>query len=396
MQNRPQAAEVRQRSGRRSRSGATRTVLPALGMVAMMFVAGIAFGHVQPARSDTSGDDTATLQAMFNNVQPGATLTLDRRVYPHGGVLTITVPNVHIEGNGATLAATDDLTSAVEIRANGVSVSNLNLTAPIGGTRYSGTEQHKLYVFHADGVRLNDITVTGSAGVGVYLDGASNFVLNRVTVRDSRADGIHMTRGSNNGQVNNPLTERTGDDGVAVVSYGPKFVGVNEPPCRNITIESPVVNGTTSGHGLTVRGGENITYRNVRVSGASGAGLFVDTEAAPYFLQSVNGATFEGGTVTAANTTPGDAMGALVAFGQSPEAVTSNATFSDLTVVNTSESAQSNIAVVTVDGGAVSNIMFRNIAIQQHSQTPVLFANAPRETYTLSGITLNGKPYNAA
>ena len=55
---------------------------PALGMVAMIaiisFVAGIAFGHVEPARSDTSGDDTATLQAMFNNVQPGATVTLDR------------------------------------------------------------------------------------------------------------------------------------------------------------------------------------------------------------------------------------------------------------------------------------------------------------------------------
>jgi Right handed beta helix region len=364
---------------------------PALGMVAMIsLVAGIAFGYVQPARSDPPGDDTATLQAIFNNVQPGATLTLDRRVYPHGGVVTITVPNVHIEGNGATLAATNDLTSAVVIRANGVSVSNLNLTAPIGGKRYSGLEQHKLYVFHADGVRLNDITVTGSAGVGVFLDGASNFVLNRVTVRDSRADGIHMTRGSNNGQVNNPLTERTGDDGVAVVSYGPDFVGVNEPPCRNITIESPVVNGTTFANGVTVRGGENIRYHNVHVSGTEGVGVFIATEAAPFFLQSVNGATVEGGTVTAAG------REALVAYGQNPDAVTSNVTFSDLTIVNTSESAPSNIAVLTANGGAVSNIVFRNIAIQQHSQRPVLFANAPRETYTLSGITLNGSPYNGA
>lgn len=362
---------------------------PALGMVALIFfVAGIAFGCVQPARSDTPGDETATLQAMFNNVQPGATLTLDRRVYPHGGVVTITVPNVHIEGNGATLAATNDLTSAVQIRANGVSVSNLNLTAPMGGPRYSSNDQHKLYV-HGDGVRLDGITITGSAAAGVFLDGASNFVLNRVTVRDSRADGIHMTRGSNNGQVNNPLTERTGDDGVAVVSYGPKFVGVNEPPCRNITIESPVVNGTTFGNGVTVRGGENIKYHNVQVSGTSNAGVFIDTEGAPFFLQSVNGATVEGGTVTATT------MAALLAYGENPEAVTSNVTFSDLTIVNTSESAPGNIAVVTADGGAVSNIVFRNIAIQQHSQKPVLFANAPRKTYTLSGITLNGSPYNA-
>lgn len=365
-----------------------------LGIVGIIsVVAAVVFGHGQAARSDLPDDATAALQAMFDNAQPGATVTLDPRVYPHGGVVTITVPNVHIEGNGATLAATNDLTSSVEIRANGVSVSNLNLTAPIGGPRYSGLEQQKLYV-HGDGVRLNDITVTGSAGAGVLLDGASNFVLNRVTVRDSRADGIHMTRGSNHGQVNNPLTERTGDDGVAVVSYGPQF-GVNDPPCRDITINSPVVNGTTFGHGVTVRGGENITYRNVQVSGTSGAGVFVDTEGAPFFLQSVNGATIEGGTVTAANNTPDAAAGALIAYGENPGAVTSNVTFSDLTVVNTSEPAQSNIAVVIANGGAVSNIVFRNIAIQQQSQKQVLYANAPRETYTLSGISLNGSPYSA-
>jgi len=88
-------------------------------------------------------------------------------------------------------------------------------------------------------------------------------------------------------------------------------------------------------------------------------------------------------------------MAALIAYGENPDAVTNNVTFSDLTIVNTSESAPGNIAVVTAHGGAVSNIVFRNIAIQQHSQKPVLFANAPRETYTLSGITLNGSPYNA-
>jgi Right handed beta helix region len=367
---------------------------PALAIVAMIaLVASIAVGYGQPARSDTADDDTAALQAMFNSVQPGATVTLDRRVYPHGGVVTITVPNVHIEGNGATLAATNDLTSSVQIRANGVSVSNLNLTAPLRGPRLSGQEQQRLYV-HGDGIRLNDITVTGSAGAGVLLDGASNFVLNRITVRDSRADGIHMTRGSNHGQVNNPVTERTGDDGIAVVSYGPKF-GVNDPPCRDITIESPVVNGTTFGHGVTVRGGENITYHNVHVSGTSGAGVFVDTEGEPFFLQSVNGATIAGGTVTAANHTPNEAPAAVFAFGESPDTVTANVTFSDLTVINTSEPALGNIGVAVENGGTVNNIVFRNIAIQQQSQKPVLFANVPRETYKLSGITLNGSPYDA-
>lgn len=400
MQSRPQNGEVHRGGWRRppreaaGTAGLSPRCKPVLSMVAVIsVVAGIAFGDGRTAGGDQSHDNTAVLQAMFDNLQPGATLTLDRRVYPHGGVVTITVPNVHIEGNGATLAATNDLTSSVQIRANGVAVSNLNLTAPIGGPRYSALEQQKLYV-HGDGVRLSDITVTGSAAAGVLIDGASNFVLNRVTVRDSRADGIHMTRGSHNGRVNNPLTERTGDDGVAVVSYGPQF-GVNDPPCRNITIESPVVNGTTFGHGVTVRGGENIAYRNVQVSGTSGAGVFISTEGAPFFLQSVNGVTVDGGTVTATNTSPGGATGAVVAYGENPGVVTENVTFSNLTILNTSEPAQSNLAVVIADGGAVNNIVFRNIAIQQQSQKPVLFANAPRETYTLSGITVNGTPYHA-
>jgi hypothetical protein len=356
-------------------------------------VVAVVLGYGQPAQSDPPDDSTAALQAMFDNLKPGATLTLDPRIYPHGGVITINVPNVHIEGNGATLEATNDLTSSVQIRANGVSVSNLNLTAPIGGPRYSANEQHKLYV-HGDGVRLNGITITGSAAAGVFLDGATNFVLDRVTVRDSRADGIHMTMGSSNGQVNNPLTERTGDDGVAVVSYGPQF-GSSAGPCSNIVINSPVVNGTTGGRGVSVVGGNNITYRNVQVSGTSGAGVYISTEGAPFFTQSVNGATVAGGTVTGANNTPGNAMGALAIYGENPGMVTSNVTVSDLTIVNTPESAQRIIAVAVNNGGAVSNIALRNIAIEQQSQLPVLFTNVPRETYTLSGITLNGSPYNA-
>jgi hypothetical protein len=367
---------------------------PASGMVATIsVVAAVVFGYGQPARSDPSDDSTAALQAMFDNLKPGATLTLDRRVYPHGAVVTVNAPGVKIDGNGATLQATNDVTSSLQIRADGVSLSNLNLTAPIGGHRYSSPEQDKIYV-RGNGVTLNNITISGSAATGVFLDGASNFTLNHVTVRDSRADGIHMTRGSNNGQVNSPLTERTGDDGVAVVSYGPQF-GDNSPPCRNITIESPVVNGTTWGRGVSVVGGDNITYRNVQVSGTSGAGVYISTEGAPFFTQSVNGATVAGGTVTGANNTPGVVMGALAIYGENPGMVTSNVTVSNLTIVNTPESAQRNIAVWVNNGGAVSNIALRNIAVQQQSQLPVLFANAPRETYSLSGITLNGSPYNA-
>jgi Right handed beta helix region len=346
------------------------------------------------ARGDPPGDATTSLQAMFDGLKPGATLELDRKTYQHSGVVTITVPNVHIEGNGATLEATNDPTSSVQIRADGVSVSNLNLTAPIGGPRYSANEQHKLYV-HGDGVRLNGITITGSAAAGVFLDGANNFVLDRVTVRDSRADGIHMTMGSSNGQINNPLTERTGDDGIAVASYSPEF-GSSAGPCSNIVINSPVVNGTTYGQGITVRGGNNITYNNIRVSDTSGAGVFVSTEGAPIFTQSTNNVVVAGGSVNNANVTAGSVMGAVAIYGEHPGYATTDVTVSDLTITNTPPSAERNIAVWIKDGGEVNRITLHNIGIRQQTDVPVIYSDAPRATYTTTGITLNGAPFNVA
>jgi hypothetical protein len=64
-----------------------------------------------------------------------------------------------------------------------------------------------------------------------------------------------MTDGANNGVVND----------VAVISYTDRntpFAGI----CNDIQINNPTVNGTTFGRGISVGRGENIVYRNVRVS----------------------------------------------------------------------------------------------------------------------------------
>ncbi|HKH51153.1 MAG TPA: right-handed parallel beta-helix repeat-containing protein, partial [Mycobacterium sp.] len=291
----------------------------------------------------------------------------------------------------ATLAATNDVTSSVQIRADGVSVSDLNLTAPLGGKRYGTYDQHKLFVA-ANNVTLSGITITGSAAAGVFLLGANNFRLDNITVRDSRADGIHMSDGSSNGVVNNAVTERTGDDGVAVVSYSERFHPSVTRMCRNIVINNPVVNGTTFGRGVAVVGGENVTYRNINVSRTSGAGVYVSTEGAPFFTQSTTGVQILGGSVTGAGWTPGLAMGALAVYGEHGGYSTTNVTFADLVIANTNREAQRNIRISTKDGGAVNNVAFRNISISQQGDLETIYSNVPPGSYTLSDVTLNGAP----
>lgn len=334
-------------------------------------------------------DATATLQAKFDALRPGDTLVLDGS-YSHAGVLVIRVPNVTIDGNGQTLTATNDATSAVQVRADGVTIHDLNLSAPIGGPRYAAPEQDKLLV-NADGVALRDITINGSAATGVFIYDSANFRLDRITVRDSRADGIHMTDGSNNGVVNDVVTERTGDDGVAVISYTNRntpFSGV----CHDIQINSPTVNGTTFGRGISVGGGENITYRNVRVSDTWGAGVYVTTEGDPFYTQSTRGVQILGGTVTGANYSPIPAMGAIAIYGEHPGFATTDVTLSNLSVVDTRPEAQRNIRISVKDGGVVGGITLNDVHIQQQGDLPATYTNVPPDAFRFNDVTLNGQP----
>lgn len=336
------------------------------------------------AQGAPADDSTAALQAQLDQLSPGATLTLERRTYPHSGIIRIQVPGVRIEGNGATLQATNDQTSAVQINAPGVSLANLNLTAPLAGPRLSGLGQHKLLI-DANDVTVTNVAITGSAAAGVYVTGANNFQLNGVTVRDTRADGIHITGGSTNGRVNRPTTGGTGDDGVAVVSYT-----ADPAPCQNIVIDSPVINGTNWGRGVAVVGGNNVTVRNPQVSSTSAAGIYVASEGGPnFYTKSVDGVDISGGAVTNANVDSGIIQGAILVFAGNPGQDVSDVSVSNVVISGTAPSAQRNVGILS-DGGGVRNITFRGIQLQGTSLPP-LWANVPHGSYSTSGFTLDGR-----
>lgn len=363
-------------------------VMVVVGCLIFAFAPNAQFAGAAPTE-----DDTTALQAQFDQLKSGETLTLQPRTYQHSEILRIRVPGVKINGNGATLQATNDLTSAVWIQADNVSVSNLKLTAPLSGPRYNGTDQTKIVV-GANGITLSDITITGSASVGVYVGAASNFRLDRVTIRDTRADGIQITAGASNGQINDSMTERTGDDGFAVVSYTEQFLGYHIEPCRNIVINSPVVNGAGStsvaARGIVVAGGENIVVRNIKVSRTSHAGVYISSVGDPLFTQSTNGVEVSGGSVTGANMAASMPMGAVRVSSDHAGYSVTNVTISNLTIIDTPPSAQSNIAVDTTNGGVLSNVAFQNIGIQQGTDLPAISSNVPG-SYTASGITMDGR-----
>ena len=345
-------------------------------------------------QSAATVDSTAALQALFNGLQPGQTLTLAPGVYQHSGVLTISVPNVQINGNGATLVATNDATSALEITGNGDSVTNLNLQAPLTGPRYGLVDQNSVDVL-ANNVLLSNVTIIGSAAVGVFVDGAAGFTLNKITVAQTRADGILITGGSNNGVVNNAITKATQDNGISVVSYGAGyFDGADPQPSHDIAINSPTVDGTTWGHGIAVIGGNNITATNVTVSRTYDAGIYVAVEGSPWYTDSDGNINITGGTVTGADTGP--VNGAVLVYAGYANSSINNVTISGLTITGTPSTALRNVEIIQ-DAGSLSGIAINNIALKNTTLVPlyvgsdVATVNVPAGSYSASGWTLNGK-----
>lgn len=363
----------RRDGGRRRVAAVLVTVVVALTST----VVGVQAAHSAPP------DETAALQAQFDGLRPGDSVRLEPRTYFHAGVLRITVPGIRIDGNGATLAATNAATSAVQIDAPGVSLSGVTLSAPTDGPRGGGLDEHKLVVA-GDGVSVTDVTVDGSAAAGVFVDGAHQFRLTGVTVRDTLADGIHMTNGASEGIVDRPRTERTGDDGVAVVSYG------TDDPCRGITVTGAVVEGTRWGRGISVVGGRDVTVRDIAVARTSGAGVYIASEGAPYFTGSVAGVRVAGGTITGANTDPAVVHGAVLVYaGRAGQAVT-DVTVSDFTITATTPTAQRNVAVMAAPG-RVDGIRFDRIQLRNSDLQPLL-VKAPAGAVQTSEFTADGRP----
>lgn len=337
------------------------------------------------SKSDTPTDSTAALQAQLDAMKPGGSLTLDAKAYAHSGVLHLRVPRVQIDGNGATLQATNDATSAIQIQADGVQLSNLRLTAPAQGPRMSSLDQHKLVVA-GNGDTVANVTIDGSAAAGIFVSGAQNFTLRNVDISNTRADGLHMTDGAGPGVVNGVKTGQTGDDAVAVVSYR------DAKPTHDINVSNVSVASTRWGRGISVVGGSNIDVTGFDVASTNAAAVYVATEGSPYFTLPVDDVTISNGSIRQANQNPDIVHGAILVVAASQSAGIRNVTISNVDISGTSPTAGRNVAIID-DGGSIGQVAIDQIHIDSDAVDPFV-AQANSGGYQLAGWTIGGKSVN--
>ncbi|MET0864292.1 MAG: right-handed parallel beta-helix repeat-containing protein, partial [Nakamurella sp.] len=340
----------------------------------------------------TGGDDTTGLKTAIAALKTGDTLSIPAGVTcRHADVLDIKTPGVHLSGPG-TLVATNEARSAVWLNADNITVEGgLTLKAINVTQRWNATQQHKLWLANNHtGITVQDTTIDGSAAAGIFINGASNFTLTRVTVLNSRADGIHMTNGSYNGIVKDATVRGAGDDGVAVVSYLSNPVATHD-----IQVINPKVYSNTWGRGVSVVGGYNITYSGIYVEASNAAAVYIvqtsakDGVAASWDTHNVDNVKVLGGTLVNSNTNASVNNGAIVLAAGGPTGHTiTNVTMSNLTIKNTRSTAARNVGIFTYDGGTVSNIAFTGFKI---TGGPVkYFDTNSTGGYSTTNWTVNG------
>ncbi len=336
-----------------------------------------------PASGEPATDDTRALQAQFDAVRPGGSIVLERKTYHHAGVLRLRVSDVRIDGNGATLQATNDATSAVQIIGDRVRLTNINLSAPTEGKRWTAPDQHKL-VISGSGDRVDRVSINGSAGAGIFVDGAQYFDIGNVSVTGTRADGIHMTNGSRRGVVHDVRTDQTGDDAVAVVSYA------NEPArSGDITIRGLTVASTRWGRGISVVGGDHVNISNFSVSNTDSAGIYVAAEGSPFFTNSVDAVTIANGSIRSANRSTQVLQGAVLVFSGNSGHYIRDVRMSKLLISDTPKTAPREVSIIAQNGGTVSGVQLLGFTLVRSTVT-TFYADVPASSYTVAGWTKNG------
>ncbi len=335
------------------------------------------------ARGDGRTDDTSAISAALAALRSGQILVFPAGTYRHSAVLSVATEGVTLEGPGR-LYATAEQTSALRIDAPGVTVRRMVVAMGSTTRRWSDEDQHKIFVAPHEGISVSDVRIEGSAAAGLFCYGARDFRFTRVSVSDTRADGIHMTNGSQRGTVESPHISRSGDDGVAVVSYA-----TDPRPCRHIDVFSPQVRTTTGGRGVSVVGGEDISYHDIDIDRSAAAAVYVACEGTRFVTRSVARVLVQAGVVTNANTNSADDQGAVLVYNGRAGASVADVTISDLTVTGTRASASRQIGAVA-DGptDVLSNVVFRDLRL---ADEPMPYqGDAPRSSFTLVDVRAAG------
>ena len=342
----------------------------------------VVIANAQTVSVDTYGaigdgvtDDTNALNLAFSLAPPGSTILIPAgRTYVHSDIVEITVPSLFIKGGGRLLA-TNEARSGVWINADRVVMEDIVLEMKSTTKRWVSYEQMKLRLMNSRGIVVRGVTIEGAAAAGIYVGRTHDYLIDRVIVRNTRADAIHNTEGSSFGTIFRPDIFNSGDDGVAFVSYKRDGVQVN-----NMVLQSPRFRLQKIGRGFSVVGSRDIVMNDLYAEDSDAASLYIGCE--PYFdTFGVSNVQVNGGLFFRSNKNQEwDRQGSVNIFNGRPEDVIQNVTINNIRSVDTKSNQPSEVGIRSSGSGGVFGVVFRDFTMSGGPST-AFTSQSPASSY---------------
>jgi hypothetical protein len=248
------------------------------------------------ARCDGSSDNSGPIaKAIEQAKSKGVAVYVPAGTCAYGDVIRLT-SGVKLVGAGDTsvLYALNPQRESIYMYGSGSEVSHLKLAGRKATTRLPNFEGTRITLFGATNFVIDKVTIDGATGAGIQTSvngsgaGANNGRITNNVIKNTLADSIHMTSKANYITVEGNRIEYSGDDGIAVVSYR-RDGGLT----HHITARNNVIVNNKGGRNMSVVGGKNVVYENNRTEGNLG------DAACMYIAQEASYATYAAHDVTA-------------------------------------------------------------------------------------------------
>lgn len=215
------------------------------------------------ARCDGTTDDAAAITTAIRSAKAkGLPVLLPAATCAYGSVLTLEGVRMAGHGDASVLWALNPSRAAIFMRGSGPEVRHLKLAGRTPTARAAPWEGARIVAFGASDFVIDNVTIDGSTGTGIQTArGATRGVISNNRIRSTLADGIHITGRASHISIVDNLVEGTGDDGIAVVSYQ-RDGGLT----HHITAARNTVRDNKGGRGMSVVGGSDVLYEHNRIS----------------------------------------------------------------------------------------------------------------------------------
>jgi polygalacturonase len=230
------------------------------------------------ARCDGNFDNSAAIASAIATAKvKRVAVYVPSGVCAYGDVIRLDGVKLVGAGDASVLYALNPNRESIYVFGSGVEVSLLKLSGRKATTRQPAWEGTRIALFGATNFLIDKVTIDGAAGAGIQTAwSANNGRIINSTIKNTLADAIHMTDKASYITLENNRIEYAGDDGIAVVSYR-RDGGL----VKNITARNNVIVSNRWGRQMSVVGGSQVLYENNHLESnlAGAACLYIAQEA---------------------------------------------------------------------------------------------------------------------